>query len=275
MKKLMIVDSHAIAHTAKHRTKGYHKNGSETGIIHGFLERVLSTINIIKPDNIVFSWDNRNSKRRKIYPKYKIERVELRKTDEYELHKMAMKQFNILREEIIPAFGFVNSFSFDGYEADDIAGKIVRNNVEYKIVLVTRDSDWYQLLGANTKLWNISSMRYYTQKNLLEDHGMTTDEFVMAKALSYVKGIQLATARKFLHNDLKEESKAYKSIELDWLAVNTTYFDLCYLPFDNCPDINIEEWSGLDIDSIEKILNKYSFQDMSADEWAHVLPAPF
>jgi len=71
--------------------------------------------------NVVFAFDSKTSKRKKLFPGYKQKRHTKDLTDE---ERAALDEFRVqmrsLRRKILPALGFGNIFQVKGLEADDI-----------------------------------------------------------------------------------------------------------------------------------------------------------
>lgn len=283
---IMLIDSHAIAHAVKYANLGLHRNGTETGIIYGFLKKIVNFASILKPDNVIFAWDGPKSLRRELDPEYKIDRVKKRKAEEKELHKIAMPQFNKLREEIIPSFGFENSFQVPGYEADDIIAYICRkisgngkhNSIrldnDIRVSIVSHDSDLYQLLKNSVSLFNIRSCEFYTSSDFRIEYDIEPIHWALVKALCCIEGVGIKGAIDYLNGKLKETTKKFQAIE-DGLEEAHKALDLTYLPFDGFPDLEIKEFCGLNLDAIDSFLAEYGYHDMSSDEFSAVFKPPF
>ena len=56
---ILIIDSHAIAHTVKYGLVHLTHNEQSVGIILGFLRKIYSLANRFETNKIVFTWDSK------------------------------------------------------------------------------------------------------------------------------------------------------------------------------------------------------------------------
>jgi len=117
----------------------------KTGVIFGFFYRLLKLWEEFGTNNFAFCWDSRKRFRSAIYPEYK-KGVSRTSSITPEERIIISHQMDALRLEILPAFGFRNSFHQTGYEADDLITAIVLNYNDAFIVVST-DKDLFQLLA--------------------------------------------------------------------------------------------------------------------------------
>jgi len=67
----------------------------------------------------------------------------------------------------------------DGYEADDVIGSYCELlKKENKVVTVTSDHDYYQLLDDNVCMWDGMKIEYMTKSSFEEEYGITTKQHV-------------------------------------------------------------------------------------------------
>jgi len=120
-------------------------DGDPTAVVYLFLRAVLSLFRTFGWLNYIFCWDHHNSIRRRIYPGYKNRPP--KSLEEQEKLRQLYAQIALLRDEIIPAIGWRNSFQQGGREADDLIASIVINSsLSKKFHVVSSDHDLYQLL---------------------------------------------------------------------------------------------------------------------------------
>ena len=149
---MILVDSNCLCHRAKHAMKGLSYGDMETGVIFGFLKDLLFLAKKFNDTHFLFAWDSRASKRKAIYPLYKANKTKKELTDEeIYLNDVSYAQFNEIRQEVLPKFGFTFNYIMTGYEGDDIIANILLNYKRLSIipedcVVVSSDEDLFQLI---------------------------------------------------------------------------------------------------------------------------------
>jgi DNA polymerase-1 len=117
---------------------------AKTGVVFGFFGTLLKLWEKFHSTNFVFCWDSRKRFRSSIYPQYKANRLTTSTPAE---RKVISDQMSALRQEILPAFGFKNSFLQTGYEADDLIAQVVLT-FRNEFIVVSTDKDLLQLLAV-------------------------------------------------------------------------------------------------------------------------------
>ncbi len=144
MKKLILIDSHALIHRAYHALPPLTtKSGELVNAVYGFTSILIKTISNFKPDYIVAAFDAPGATfRHKEYKEYKATRVKAPD----ELYAQIPRVKEILRAFNIPIF------EQSGYEADDIIGTISKNLKDrgVEVLILTGDMDNLQLISKNT-----------------------------------------------------------------------------------------------------------------------------
>jgi len=270
----LIIDSHFLCHRAIHTMGALSYDDQNTGVIFGFLMQILSYAKEFETNNIIFCWDSQNSKRKELYPEYKNNRnKEELSEEEKELKEAGFKQFEILRDEVLPAMGFKNIYHQDGYEADDLIATTVMYHTE-DFVIITADHDMYQLLDF-ADMWNPKVKEIYNYQNFLEEWGVYPEKWIEVKSLAGcgsdniqgLKGIGEKTAVKYLKGLLKSTTKAHKNIEenKDWILKQNSV--LVELPFPDT-EINKIKKDELDFDKfIQEVCYRYSFDSFLNDNY--------
>ena len=122
MKRLVLLDAHAILHRAYHALPDFSTaKGEPTGALYGLSAMLIKIIEDLKPDYIAACYDVKGpTYRHEVYKEYKSQR---KKTDDD-----LIAQINRSRD----IFAALNIPIYDkqGFEADDILGTIVRT-IEY------------------------------------------------------------------------------------------------------------------------------------------------
>lgn len=181
--KYLIVDCSAIIHAAFHTMGRLSYDGMETGIIYGFLKKVLSLAKQFKTNRFIFCWDHSKSYRSIVYPNYKKKRRLHLTPEEKDDRDVMLSQSMELQWKLLSTMGFMNSCIQSGYEADDLIGYwVYKLHGQYDLIVVSPDSDLYQLLDK-CSIFNPSSKKNITAKSFQKKYGIRPDQWVMAKAI--------------------------------------------------------------------------------------------
>jgi len=270
----LVVDSNFLAHRAIYTMNALSYEDDKTGVIFGFLMQILSYAKEFKTNDIIFCWDSTNSKRKELYPDYKANRVKEDITEEEEELKLSgYKQFDTLREEVLPLMGFKNVYFQDGYEADDLIATTVGWH-EGEFVIITADHDMYQLLDF-ADMWNPASKQLYTYDDFGQEWELSPIDWIDVKSLAGcssdniagIKGVGEKTAAKFIRNELKSTTKAYQKIESARGNVLKRNKPLVTLPFIGTNIYKIKD-NKLNFDNfVEHICYRYSFDSFLKDNY--------
>jgi DNA polymerase I len=215
--KTLIIDCHAICHAVKHTIGDLSYEEQKVGIVFGFLKQLLSLAKRFDTHQFIFAWDSKKSKRRELYPPYK-RRAPLPKKDQ-QFERFAFQQFIELRTKTLPKFGFKNSFISTGLEADDIIAKIVLTYPN-EFVIVSGDSDLYQLLSNHVSMFSTKAKKRTTAQSFENEWGISPPSWIKVKQIAGCRsdtvegiyGVAEKTAVKYLTGTLKESTKAYQNI---------------------------------------------------------------
>ncbi|MEK7607693.1 MAG: DNA polymerase [Patescibacteria group bacterium] len=157
MKRLILLDSHAILHRAYHALPDFATSkGEATGALYGLCTMLLSVIEKLKPDYIVATYDlPKPTHRHEAYKNYKAGRA---KTDTDLVAQIIRSRdvFNVLG---------IPMYDREGFEADDILGTIVEKTLKdknVKIIIASGDMDTLQLVSGE-------KVRVYTLKKGIRD----------------------------------------------------------------------------------------------------------
>jgi len=190
MEKLLIIDCHAVCHSVRHAFGGLTWEDRHTGVIYGFLDRLLSLSSKLEIKKIVFAWDSTKSYRKDIFPEYKMKRHDEddKTEEEKEIDDAAFPQFSRLRMSTLPALGFNNNFIQTGYEADDIIASLCFHYYKtYDIIFASDDQDLYQLLDCSD-MWKLKKKVLYTKQDFFDEYNICSIEWVWVKTLGGCDG---------------------------------------------------------------------------------------
>ena len=157
MKRLILLDSHAILHRAYHALPDFSTSkGEPTGALYGLCTMIFSVAENLKPDYIVAAFDlPKPTHRHEAYKDYKAGRA---KTDDA-LISQIIRSRDVLHALSIPIY------DKEGYEADDMLGTIVEKTKKDKnleVIIASGDMDTLQLVSGE-------KVRVYTLKKGIKD----------------------------------------------------------------------------------------------------------
>jgi DNA polymerase I len=272
MNQSLIIDCNAICHAAKHTLDGLYFEDQKVGVIFGFLNRLIGFNKQFNPENILFVWDSGENYRKKIFPEYKLKRKSNKTEEEKRLDSVAFSQFDELREHILPFIGFRNIFYQVGFEADDIMAQIVKDYCRRNFVIVTTDSDIYQLLGETVKIYNPKKKEVMTELSFRNEYGIAPKDWIRVKAIAgctsdEIPGIEHVgekTAIKYIKNDLKTGSVAFDSITYGHEIIERN-LKLVTLPLEGTESVKIKR-DFRNIDNFVSVCESRGFMSMLKKE---------
>jgi len=202
MKRLVIIDGHAVLHRAFHALpKTLTFQGKPINAVYGFARMLFRIIKELSPAYLAVAFDlPYPTFRKKIFKDYQIKRP---------------KMVEELSEQIKPVHQLVRAFGIPiyekrGFEADDIIGTLSKKANVDEVVIVTGDRDIFQLIDKKIKVYALK--RGLSGGELLDENkaqkvlGISPSQIVDYKALvgdasdNYpgVNGIGPKTAQKLL-----------------------------------------------------------------------------
>lgn len=183
---IMLVDGNSIGYAAQHSNVLLGPDGEEVQSIFQFLRMMRSLRTRWKGYKPIVLWDGYPKHRYEIYPEYKGHRDNITSLAETRSAYKEQKQ-NII--DGLHHLGIMQAVG-PNYEADDLAGFFSRKAEKTtKILLVTGDQDWLQLVDPETNQTTWHDPRRFpgkvvTGKNFQEFTGYKTPlAFLSAKAL--------------------------------------------------------------------------------------------
>lgn len=254
----------------------------QTGIVFGFFKRVLSIAKQTDVKDFLFAWDSVKSKRKIIFPEYKAHRSENKTEEEIEENKLIYAQFDAIRQDILPYIGYNNIFHQPGFEADDLIASIIRNNLLSEFIIVTGDSDLYQLLSSRVSIYNIKTKKIYTSKDFQEEYGIYPHQWPFVKEIAGcssdgipgVKGVGEKGAIQFLTGKLKVSSKKYQDITSGMnKKIRERNAKLVTLPYNGTKSCKIQD-DDLNYQAFLKVCESFDFQSIiknDAKYWKQIL----
>ncbi len=274
MRPLLIIDCNYLCHRARFTTGPLSYKGQATGVVFGFLNQLFTIGKETIPKNIVFTWDSRQSKRKRILSEYKGNRKKQDDDSEEDL-EATFQQFHMLRKELLPNLGFSNNWMQVGYEADDLIAEICFTCPEEQIVIASSDDDLLQLLTDQVSIYNLGRKEYYTEEKFVEEYEIKPSQWVEVKKIAGcssdnvpgIPGVGEKTAIKYLKGELKSNTKTFQKIQQGTNVISRNE-KLVKLPFQGTK-IGSIEGQRFDPHELKRICKHFGFTKMinKLDDW--------
>lgn len=258
----------------------------QTGILWGFFNHITRLSKRFESNWFLFCWDSRKNHRKLFFPEYKAQR--LAKTEEVPVDMGEIySQFELLRKELLPEFGFKNIYMQPGFEADDLMASLVKNmamagafgGAYERPVIVSTDKDLYQLLDV-CDVYRPITHELITADSFTDFYTVRPHEWIAVKAMAGdtsdnvpgIKGVGEKTAIKYMRGELKEKAKTYaKIVSPKGQAIITRNTKLMALPWEGTEVFDPVDSESFNIDDFLRICDRYnflSFQKTDAlNEW--------
>ena len=199
-------------------------NGESVGGVVGFLRGLKNLIDMFCPQNVVIVWEGGGSPRRRaIDPNYKQSRRPVKLNRWYDEIPSTIgnrnDQLNLLIKFL--RLGPVKQIYVPDCEADDIIGYLTSFELKKeKIVVVTSDKDYYQLISSNVKVWSPGQKKLIDKEEVLKKFGISVNNFVAARCfcgdssdgISGAKGVGFKSLAKRIPELAAEEEMSVTDI---------------------------------------------------------------
>ena len=144
-------------------------DGFPTNAVYGFANMLLKFLREYEPRYLGMVFDSKGEVfRNEIYPEYKANRDEAPESLQLQFPKI----FELVRAFSIPML------AMEGYEADDIMGTIAGAQEESKVILVTGDKDFCQLVSGNVTLVDTMRGRVTGVAEVREKYGIEPGQMI-------------------------------------------------------------------------------------------------
>jgi DNA polymerase-1 len=227
MKKLVLIDGHALVHRAFHALPQTlaSPTGVLTNAVYGFTAVLIKAIKDIKPDYIVATFDLAGPTfRHEEFADYKAHREKAPEG----LHEQVPRV-----KEVLTAFG-IPIFEKAGFEADDVIGSVcekTRKIKDLQTIIATGDMDTLQLVEDGkvvvmTLRKGITDTVVYNEDEVIKRYGIKPEQMVDFKGLKGdpsdnipgVPGVGEKTASALIQK--------FKSLELLYEAISNFQFPI-------------------------------------------------
>lgn len=242
MNKILIIDGDNMLHRAYHKYGGFtNTSGKPSSMIFGFPYMVRTALTRFKPTKVYAVFDGGRSKHRlDILPEYKNRDQKLGfDYENFQEQKATIKQL-MIDLAITVVWG-------PHYEADDLIYMLCRKHRDDKVVILSGDKDFHQLISDNISIYSPHKEIELTTKNLRNHFGYEPWEVVDYLCLTGDKsdkipgygGVGEIRAKQFISKFgsiknflLSYNSSMGKTLDPNKLAIvykqNRTLIDLAY-----------------------------------------------
>lgn len=189
---ILLIDCSTLVYAAFHTYGTLNYHGKPTGIVYGFLKKILMLAKKFETTDFITCWDAGVSHRHSLYGAYKAKRIaerEAESDEEKEQRNWMLAQSVSLNHRILPYLGFKNNYIRIYYEADDLLAYWVNRLKDSgrRVIMVTTDSDMFQCLD-HCSIYNTSTKKLFTRIKFMKKYGIKPSEFAMAKAIGGCSG---------------------------------------------------------------------------------------
>ena len=271
-------------------------NGNPIGGTVGFVNSVKKLMREANPDQVIICWDGAggSQKRRTVVKEYKQGRKPLRKNYKVEgMSEQSEKENMVWQQRILMEMLNempIMQLMLDRVEADDIIAMVVQSPkyAGWQKVIVSSDKDFLQLLDDEPVLYRPIQKKAWTKNTVIEEYGISPENFVIARAiagdksdnLAGIRGAGLATISKrldFLCEDkmhtlddvygycegTESKVKFYSNVVENWETVETNYKVMNLTP----PSISVQGRQKINfaLDNFEFELNATALKRTSVE----------
>ena len=194
--KNLIIDANNLLHRVFHVSKVLEKS-TPTSHIYLFLNSLKSLVELFSPKKVICVWDYRKEDcynfRKMLDSEYKAQRDEIKNKEVYEYMPVIM--------ELLNSLGIIQINPIN-LEADDIIFWLAMKKYPNQSIVVSTDTDFYQLIGSDFPgniIYNPKKKQSITELYLKDYYNVNNGfEYIILKALrggradniSGVKGIR-------------------------------------------------------------------------------------
>jgi DNA polymerase-1 len=203
----IVIDGNSLGKASYQAGRNFKTStGIGTGTSFLFLRTYKMLLKKHNPAMIFIAWDSWPTWRHQHFAEYKASR---KKDDEYYQQREMLQNILASMNKNVQAWAKL-------YEADDIAADIVRQNPEKDFILVTEDSDWFQLVNPNVSVYRHKKKDFVTIGNFLKQTGFSNpEELVETKAIRGdgtdeipgLFGVSESVCRRYLRGELDDPER--------------------------------------------------------------------
>ena len=166
-------------------------DGAHVGGIVGFLRSIGYAIKTIRPTRCIITFDGKggSDRRKKIFPEYKAGRkMSKRLNRAYDFNSRDDEKHSMISQltRVIDYLDYlpVTTITIESIEADDTMAYITKQLLTTsKVVLMSTDKDFLQLVNSRVSVWSPTKKKLYGAPEVLEDYGIPSHNFAVYRAI--------------------------------------------------------------------------------------------
>jgi len=167
LSKTLLVDGNNLLKVGFHGVRDFYHKGNHVGGIWHFLNTLRKFLDEHNYNKVVVFWDSKtsSSKRRLLYPKYKLNRKSSEtesKEESFLEQKQRVKQY---LEEM-----FVRQLETENAEADDLIAHYCKVSVDEEKTIFSSDRDLTQLISEKVSIYSPTTKKYYKLGDKIKLH---------------------------------------------------------------------------------------------------------
>ncbi len=166
-------------------------DGAHVGGIVGFLRSVGYAIRTIRPTRTVIVFDGKggSNRRKKVFPQYKAGRnMSERLNRSYDFNNKEDEHESMIMQltRVIDYLDYlpVTTITIQNIEADDTMAYVTKQILTTsKVVLMSTDKDFLQLVNHRVSVWSPTKKKMYDPPKVLEDYGIPSHNFAVYRSI--------------------------------------------------------------------------------------------
>jgi 5'-3' exonuclease len=192
-------------------------NGEHVGGMTASLQSIGNAIRLTGATRciIVSDGEGGSSRRRKVYPDYKMKRrvqsLHVNRTYEFQNE---VEEYASMKRQSVRLLQYITHMPvifvcIDNTEADDIIAYIAKevyNKENNRITIMSSDKDFLQLVDNRIQVWSPTKKKLYTESLVRDEYGISSENFLFYRMLDGdtsdnipgVQGTGLKTIQKYL-----------------------------------------------------------------------------
>lgn len=273
MNTLLVIDMMNVAYRLAHAMRD---GNGEDNTTYGFLRYLYRWRESMAGGDCVFCFDEGESVRKCLLEDYKRKPLPAA-LDEFrsKVRSDCLRQLKHLKESLLPQIGFVNLFSQEGYEADDVIASVCLNHPkEQKIIVVSTDEDLYQLIDrGRVVIYDHANKQFVDEAMFGDRYGIHPRNWPDVKAIAgdtsdNIKGVHRIgekTAIKWLRGEV-EKGDAYNRLMADDGKTHERNLLLVKLPYPGTRLFPVKD-DKVTLASWNLSMKRLGFDDLIQDNW--------
>lgn len=167
-------------------------DGDHVGGVLGFLNSMAYQIRMFNPTRVIIVFDGKggSNSRKKIFSGYKSERGKnrFRVNRQYadmmtpEEEQLSMKQQFIWLNDILNYLPLVTMI-YDEIEADDVIAYLSHTVFKNKVIIVSADKDFLQLVDERVSVFSPTKKKHYTRQQVYDEYNIWPQNFLLYRML--------------------------------------------------------------------------------------------